>query len=99
MFRITGCLAIFSVSVLATALHAQEPGRPQDGFSSGQTGAPSNGQVSGQVSGRVDGRGNRNEGVSPSAGDATKQNQATSGPSTPTNAEAMDAIVRPGVQR
>jgi hypothetical protein len=99
MFRVTGCLAILSAAVFATTLHAQEPGRPQDGFSSGQTGAPSNGQVSGQVSGRVDGRGNRNEGVPPSAGDATKQNQSISDHSAPTNAEAMDSIVRPGVQR
>ena len=95
MFRIAGCLVVLSVSVLATTLHAQELGRKQDGFSSDQTGAQSNGQVSG----RVDGRGNRNEGVSPSAGDATKQNQAISDHSTPTNAEAMDAIARPGVQR
>ena len=96
MFRAAGCLVIFSISVFATTLQAQEPGRKQDGFSSGQTGAQSNGQVSG----RIDGRANRNEGVPPSTGDATKQDQATtSDRSTPTNAEAMDAISRPGVQR
>jgi hypothetical protein len=89
-------MELFAVSsMLATMVFAQEPGRPQDGFYSGQTG----GQSNGQVSGRVDGRANRKEGASPAAGDATKQLQELPGRSAPTNAEAMDSVVRPGVQQ
>jgi hypothetical protein len=81
--------------VWAGAVTAQEVGRPQDGFYSGQ----SNGQYSGQTNDRVDGRANRNEGVPPAAGDVNKQIQTAPDRSSPTNAESMDSVVRPGVQR
>ena len=84
-----------ALCVWAGAVTAQEVGRPQDGFYSGQ----SNGQYSGQTNDRVDGRANRNEGVPPAAGDVNKQIQTAPDRSSPTNAESMDSMVRPGVQR
>jgi hypothetical protein len=63
---------------------AQDVGRPEDGFYSGQS--------NGQSNGRVDGRANRNEGVPPSSGDEAKQQQPV-GRTGPTTAESMDAIV------
>jgi hypothetical protein len=73
---------------------AQDAGRRQDGFYSGQ----SNSQSSGQSDGRVDGRANKNEGAQPSSGDAVKQAPPI-GKAGPTDAEAMDAIVRPNAPR
>jgi hypothetical protein len=81
--------------VVAAPTSAQELGRPQDGFYSGQTGGPSNGQASE----RVDGRANRKEGVPPDAGDEAKRIQGLQDRSPPLNAEAMDPIVRPGALR
>jgi hypothetical protein len=86
---------IIGLIALTTATFAQEVGRPRDGFYSGQTGAQSNGQVSG----RVDGRANRNEGVPPATGDANKKIQVIPDRPPPTNAESMDSIVRPGIQK
>jgi len=83
----------------AGAVTAQEVGRPQDGFYSGQSNGQYSGQASGQADSRVDGRANRNEGVPPAAGDVNKQIRTAPAPSSPTNAESMDAVVRPGVQR
>jgi hypothetical protein len=60
--------AALFLSVLVLSLSsasAQQLGRPQDGFYSGQW----NGQYSGQWNGRVDGRPNRREGLPPSAAD------------------------------
>jgi hypothetical protein len=85
-------------SLMGTAV-AQESGRPQDGFYSGQSNSQYNGQANGQIDSRVDGRANRNEGAAPAAGDASKQNQIMPDRSSPTNAEAMDSVVRPGLQR
>ena len=84
---------------LTGAVSAQEVGRPQDGFYSGQSNNQYSGQTSGQANSRVDGRANRNEGVPPTAGDVNKHIQAAPDRSPPTNAETMDAVVRPGVQR
>jgi len=77
-----------------TSAYAQQPGRSQDGFYSGQT----TGQSNSPSNGRVDGRANRNEGQPPEVGDAVKQENNRSAPSS-NNAESMDAIVRPGLQR
>ena len=53
------------IIALSTPVVAQQSGRLQDGFYSGQ----SNGQYSGQVNPRVDGRGSHKEGFPPSAAD------------------------------
>jgi len=58
-------LMTLGLLVISTPLVAQQSGRPQDGFYSGQ----SNGQYSGQVNPRVDGRGSHREGFPPSAAD------------------------------
>jgi hypothetical protein len=84
---------------LAGSVSAQEVGRPQDGFYSGQSNSQYSGQTSGQADSRVDGRANRKEGVPPAAGDVNKQNQTAPDISAPTSAESMDSVVRPGVQR
>jgi hypothetical protein len=78
--------------IISTPSFAQQTGRPQDGFYSGQTTGQSNGQAS------VDGRDNRKEGVPPSAGDASRQ-AAPVNRGAPNDAESMDAILRPGLQR
>lgn len=89
-----GLLATATFLAMTTLAIAQTVGRPQDGFYSGQ----SNGQSVGQATGRVDGRANHQEGVPPAAGDAIKNAPpVTSG--VPQNAESMDVIVRPGLQR
>jgi len=59
--------SVIALGLLATStpVIAQQSGRLQDGFYSGQ----SNGQYSGQVNPRVDGRGSHREGFPPSAAD------------------------------
>ena len=84
---------------LSGTVSAQEAGRSQDGFYSGQSNSQYSGQTSGQADPRVDGRANRREGVAPAAGDVSKQIQTTPDQSAPTSAESMDSVVRPGVQR
>ena len=78
---------------------AQETGRPQDGFYSSQSNSQYSGQTKGQANGRVDGRANRHDGVPPAAGDANKQISTIPECAPPTNAEAMDPVVRPGSPR
>ena len=56
---------VLGLLAVSTPLVAQQSGRPQDGFYSGQ----SNRQYSGQVNPRVDGRGSHREGFPPSAAD------------------------------
>jgi hypothetical protein len=63
-------------------LTAQELGRPQDGFYSGQ--------VNGQVDERVDGRANRNEGLPPSAAD--KANRTFANPVYQDDCAEVDAM-------
>jgi hypothetical protein len=70
---------------------AQQLGRPQDGFYSGQW--------SGQVDERVDGRPNRREGLPPSAAD--KSNQLYQNPLSAYDCAEVDALkpdARPGYQ-
>jgi hypothetical protein len=84
-----GCFAIF-----ATA-SAQQAGRPQDGFYSGQ----SNDQDNGQIDERVDGRGSHSEGLPPSAADKGNrifENPLNANDCAEVNALAPDA--RPGYQ-
>jgi hypothetical protein len=74
---------------------AQQLGRPQDGFYSGQV----NGQVNGQVDGRVDGRANKHEGLPPSAAD--KANRRFENPISQDDCAevaAMNPNARPGWQ-
>jgi hypothetical protein len=84
---------------LSGPVTAQEAGRPQDGFYSGQSNSQYSGQTSGQLDSRVDGRASRKEGVAPAAGDVNRQIQTAPDRSAATNAESMDSVVRPGVQR
>jgi hypothetical protein len=84
--------AIPALIVTATPTLAQQVGRTQDGFYSGQTGFQSNGQIRE----RVDGRANRNEGVPPSTGDAAKR-AAPVDRAVGNDAESVDAVERPGL--
>jgi hypothetical protein len=86
--------AALVVAILINALSpvfAQQPGRPQDGFYSGQW--------SGQVDERVDGRPNRREGLPPSAAD--KGNRWFENPLSAYDCVEVDALkpdARPGYQ-
>ena len=55
-------VGIVLCSLTGTAF-AQDVGRSQDGFYSGQSNSQYSGQTSGQADSRVDGRANRNEGA------------------------------------
>jgi hypothetical protein len=94
-----GLLMVIGLLLLVGPAGAQEVGRSQDGFYSGQSNSQYSGQTSGRADSRVDGRANRNEGVPPAAGDANKQIQKAPESSPPLNAEAMDSVVRPGAPR
>lgn len=89
MIRATfvGALLLSSLSPLL----AQQEGRPQDGFYSGQS--------NGQVDERVDGRPNKNEGLPPSAAD--RGNRLHQNPINADDCAEVDALkpdVRPGYQ-
>jgi hypothetical protein len=80
-----------AVALLASPSFAQDGGRPQDGFYSGQS--------NGQVDERVDGRGSHNEGLPPSAADKDnwlRENPLSQNDCAEVNAVAPDA--RPGWQ-
>jgi hypothetical protein len=95
-----------SVSVLAflmlqgaSPLAAQDLGRPQDGFYSGQSNGQYSGQFNSQVDERVDGRANKNEGLPPSAAD--KANSTFDNPVSQNDCNEVDALkpdARPGYQ-
>jgi len=88
-------MAVTLVLFLVASSKAQEVGRPQDGFYSGQ----SNGQWSGQVDSRVDGRASRNEGLPPSAAD--KSNRTIDNPVPASDCDEVNSIspdARPGWQ-
>jgi hypothetical protein len=85
---------LFTFSVLTPSI-AQQYGRPQDGFSSGQY----SGQFSGQYDGRVDGRASQNEGLPPSAAD--KNNRTFDNPLDPSDCAEVNSVspdARPGWQ-
>jgi hypothetical protein len=85
---------VLSTAILfSSAALAQQNGRAQDGFYSGQ---PTD-QTTGQVNGRVDGRGNKNEGISPAEGDATKQSliNKNAAEDRANDADAIDRSQRP----
>jgi hypothetical protein len=89
---------LFALSVL-TPLVAQEYGRPQDGFVSGQYRGQYSGQYSGQYNGRVDGRASHNEGLPPSAAD--KYNRTYENPVSVSDCVEVDSFApsaRPGWQ-
>ena len=93
-------MAVLGSILTAAPTLAQQSGRPQDGFYSGQSNGQVSGQSNGQATERIDGQANKNEGVPPTVGDATR----TTVPSNrvggyPNDAESMDPVVRPGVQR
>jgi hypothetical protein len=62
-------IAVTLLALLVGPAAAQEVGRSQDGFYSGEADGQYSGQWSGQVNPRVDGRPSRNEGLPPSAAD------------------------------
>lgn len=88
--KLAHVIAVFGL-LLAAPTAAQQAGRAQDGFYSGQT----SGQSNGQMNERVDGRATRSEGESPSAGDVAKRNQQIQRSGSPNDAEALDHVVRP----
>ena len=93
-------MALFGSMLTAAPALTQQAGRSQDGFYSGQSNGQISGQSNGQVTGRVDGRANKTEGVPPTVGDASKKPAPSDRVGGyPNDAESMDAIVRPGVQR
>ena len=88
-------LAFLMFAGSSSLVLAQNGGRPQDGFYSGQ----SNGQSNGQIDLRVDGRGSHNEGFPPSAAD--KANRTFDNPVSQSDCSEVDAIApdaRPGWQ-
>jgi hypothetical protein len=93
-----------SVSVIAllmgaSPLFAQNQGRSQDGFYSGQSNGQYSGQSGRQVDGRVDGRANKNEGLPPSAAD--RSNGKFDNPVSQDDCNEVDALspgARPGYQ-
>lgn len=92
--------AVMLVALLVGPAGAQEVGRSQDGFYSGQSNGQYSGQWYGQVNPRVDGRPNRNEGLPPSAAD--KDNRRFDNPIDPgdcAEAEMLNPDARPGWQR
>jgi hypothetical protein len=92
--------AMFFVLVgLAAPTAAQETGRAQDGFYSGQSNGQSNGQYNGQVDERVDGRGSHSEGLPPSAAD--KSNRTFDNPLNANDCAEVNALApnaRPAYQ-
>ena len=93
-------MAVTLLALLLDPAAAQDVGRPQDGFYSGQSNSQYSGQWSGQVDPRVDGRGSRNEGLPPSAAD--KDNWRFDNPIDPgdcAEAEMLNPDTRPGWQR
>lgn len=98
IFGSIGCLVLSLL--LPLSAFAQTTGRPQDGFYSGQSNGQVSGQSRGQVSGRIDGRANKNEGVPPAVGDVSKRSPPIEKNNRlPNDAESMDTIARPGLQR
>ena len=83
----------------STPLIAQQYGRPEDGFSSGQYRGQYSGQYSGQYNGRVDGRASHNEGLPPSAAD--RDNRTFDNPIDSGDCAEVDMLkpdARPGWQ-
>ena len=83
-------LLLLAISAISP-LKAQELGRPQDGFYSGQVGGP--------VDERVDGRANKNEGLPPSAAD--RANRTFDNPISQDDCAEVNALkpdARPGWQ-
>ena len=80
-------LVLLVLATSSSSVFAQQLGRPQDGFYSGQ--------ANGQVDLRVDGRASKNEGFPPSAAD--KNNSAVENPVNAYDCVEVDAF-RPDVR-
>jgi hypothetical protein len=92
-------MAVTVLALLVSPAGAQDEGRPQDGFYSGQSNGQYSGQWDGQVDSRVDGRASRNEGLPPSAAD--NGNRRFDNPIDPgdcAEAEMLKPDARPGWQ-
>ena len=98
--RVVGLpMAVMLLALLVSPARAQDVGRPQDGFYSGQSNGQYSGQWDGQVDSRVDGRANRNEGLPPSMAD--KGNGRFDNPIDPRDCAELDMLnpdARPGWQ-
>jgi hypothetical protein len=95
-FAVATVLLAFSIM---NPLIAQQYGRPQDGFISGQYSGQYGGQYSAQYDGRVDGRASPNEGLPPSAAD--KDNRTFDNPISSQDCVEVDSLnpdARPGWQ-
>jgi hypothetical protein len=99
--RVVGLpMTVTLLALLVSPAGAQDVGRAQDGFYSGQSDGQYSGQWDGQVDSRVDGRASRNEGLPPSAAD--KDNRRFDNPIDPgdcAEAEMLNPDARPGWQR
>jgi hypothetical protein len=98
--RVVGLpMAVTLLALLVNPAGAQDVGRAQDGFYSGQSNGQYSGQWDGQVDSRVDGRASRNEGLPPSAAD--NGNRRFDNPIDPgdcAEAEMLKPDARPGWQ-
>jgi hypothetical protein len=92
LLRLTFIAILVSMLIVPPTL-AQQAGRPQDGFYSGQPTSRSGELPNGQTSERVNGRANRNEGVGPTAGDAAKNAPAVT--ARPPDSQAQVRTERP----
>jgi hypothetical protein len=93
-------MAVTLLVLLVGPVAAQEVGRSQDGFYSGESDGQYSDQWSGQVDPRVDGRPNRNEGLPPSVAD--RDNRQFDNPIDPgdcAEAEMLNQDARRGWQR
>jgi hypothetical protein len=98
--RVVGLPMVITLLLLVGPALAQDVGRLQDGFYSGQSNGQYSGQWSGQVDPRVDGRASRTEGLPPSAAD--KDNRRFDNPIDPgdcAEAEMLNPDARRGWQR
>jgi hypothetical protein len=97
--RALGRVIALAAITFSTPLLAQQWGRIQDGFYSGQYCGQYSGQYNGEVRARVDGRGSHNQGFPPSAAD--QFNQIFDNPLRASDCVEVDAFApdaRPGWQ-
>ena len=97
--RALGWVIALTAIGFSTPLVAQQWGRPQDGFYSGQYSGQYIGHYNGEVRARVDGRGSHTQGFPPSAAD--KFNHLSDNPLNAYDCVEVDAFApdaRPGWQ-
>lgn len=97
MVRLAAAMSV--LFALVASASAQQLGRSQDGYYSGQSNGQYSGQSTGQANLRVDGRAGKNQGLPPSAAD--KSNRRFDNPVNANDCTEVDALkpdARPGYQ-